>query len=79
MQHFSIYIAGAGELDGTYQDVAATEVDTAVKRVLSGVEAAKLRGQRVAAARQVTRNRAQLEPGSKITIEITRHKLRRQS
>lgn len=72
MQHFSITLTGAGALDGVYRDVAATEVDTAVKRVLSGIEAAKIRGLKPAAARQVSGDRLRLPKGGKISIVVSR-------
>lgn len=68
MQHFSIYVRGAGELDGTYRDVAGSRVDIAVKRVLAGM------GESRHGVRQVglESRRAKLAKGQKLTIEVTR-------
>lgn len=56
MQHFSIWITGEGELDGTYPDVAASTARAALGKIIG----------------KPYQSGMQLTKGQKVTIEIKR-------
>lgn len=68
MQHFKIMVKGGGFLEGVYRDVAATDVDTAVKRVLSGAALEHRNG----SPRQVGANRLKMAKGERISVDVER-------
>lgn len=67
MQKFRIFVHGTGELDGMYNEVAATSPAVAVKKVLDG---GFQKGYTFASVDY--KKRAKLALGKQITVTITR-------